>query len=261
MSDNDQINVYDVNFITNAIFRVDIPKIDMNNSDPPEELRKELEQKFPIYHQIKKSNFGVKVEDKNQVTTQLSEKILWEFKSKRDHNKFNKVVISPDYISLEYEDYKTFKDFFKDIKFVFNILFEHYPIENVNRIGLRYINEISLDSGNPFDWNNLIDKSLFAVPEKFSKSSEDILRSMQVLDIEEDDYLLRFQFGLYNSEYPNPIARKEFVLDYDCFIKGEIEQYEIFKHAERCNKVISKWFEKSIEDGLREIMGVQKNES
>ncbi|MEN4007279.1 MAG: TIGR04255 family protein [Methanobacteriaceae archaeon] len=77
-----------------------------------------------------------------------------------------------------------------------------------------------------------------------------------IIEVREDDYLLRFQFGLYNTEYPSPIARKEFVLDYDCYIEGEIDILELFKRSDECNKIIYSWFERSIQDELRKEMGM-----
>lgn len=260
MTVDDKINIYEKNFITNAIFRVDFPEINLNTPDPPEELRKTIQEKFQIFHKITKGHLDLNVEDKNQVSTQLTEKVLWEFKNKKGQDIFNKAVIASDYVSLEYNIYNSFKEFYKDIQYVFNAFFDFYNIDTIKRIGLRYINQIELDSGNALDWDNLIDRNLFSVTNNFVDPSENILRSMQVLEVEEDDYLLRFQFGLYNSEYPNPIARKEFVLDYDCFIQSEMEKHEIFKHSERCNDIIYKWFERSIEQGLVEIMGVLENE-
>ena len=258
MSLNDPVNIYKKNYITNVIFRVDFKKMDLAQ-DPPEELQKTIREKFPIFHQIKKETFGFEIKGNNQFTTKLNETILWEFKSKEGNEKYNKVIIHPEYLSLEYENYTNFKDFQQDLKLVLDVFLGTYFVEGIKRLGSRYINQIVLGSGNPLEWNNLIHPSLFSIPSGFTTTS-DILRSMHVLEVEEDDYLLRFQFGLYNSEYPNPIARKEFVLDYDCFIEQEIEPFEINKRAEECNDIIYKWFEKSIGEDLREIMGVKKND-
>jgi len=61
---------------------------------------------------------------------------------------------------------------------------------------------------------------------------------MGVLEFNTPDYFIRFQYGWFNSEYPNPIARKEFLLDYDCsstneknFSSGLISQIDIFHDA------------------------------
>lgn len=55
---------------------------EINLNDPPEELRKTMQNKFQIFHKIKKGHSDLNVEDKNQVNTQLTEKVLWEFKNK-----------------------------------------------------------------------------------------------------------------------------------------------------------------------------------
>lgn len=146
------------------------------------------------------------------------------------------------------------------MKLIFETLADLYPIKIINRVGLRYINQIKIESGDPIDWNGLIHPSLFSVQREFISRENGLLRSMHYLELKEEGYNLKFQFGLFNSEYPNPISRKEFVLDYDCSTNEEIDISRIFVKANEFNKKIHEWFEKSIQDGLRDIMGVVNNE-
>jgi len=257
--DNTDVKVYKKNFITNAIFKVNFPKIDLNEN-PPEDLKKKISTKFPNFNLKKKANVDVRVKNGKTITTNFNEIISWEFMTEPSKEKVNRFIIHPNYFSLEYENYSNFKSFNKDIKLVFDVFNEFFPIETVKRVGLRYINQIILDSGKPLEWDKLLHPSLFSIYNGFLSDSDDILRSMHVLELEDNDYFLRFQFGSYNSEYPNPIARKEFVLDYDCFLNEDRTPYEIFKIAEDSNKIIYKWFEKSIKEGLRDIMGMIKDE-
>jgi len=57
-------------------------------------------------------------------------------------------------------------------------------------------------------------------------------------------------------EYPNPIARKEFILDYDCYVMDEISAAEIPKLVKVLHEDAKDLFERSILDGLREKMGL-----
>jgi len=130
-----------------------------------------------------------------------------------------------------------------------------YPVKIANRIGLRYINQVYLDSGDPLDWTNLINPILVSISEQFVESKDTIMRSMHFLEVGEEDYSLKFQFGLFNSECPGYINRKEFVLDYDCASRGEIDISQVLDTTKQFHKIIYDWFEKSIEDGLRQKMG------
>ena len=62
--------------------------------------------------------------------------------------------------------------------------------------------------------------------------------------------------------YPNKIVRKEFILDYDCYLKNDFE-FDINKIqtiVAEYNESIRQLFEKSIDDGFRQIMEEQKSE-
>jgi uncharacterized protein (TIGR04255 family) len=247
-----KVENYTKNFITNVIFRIDFPEVSkINQSQPPSEFIDKLKEKFPIYNQLKGESFELESKT-NTRTIKQKEKIAWRL-TNSEKNKI--VMIDPAYLTFETFKYTNFDDFIEDIKFIFTNFFLLYPVEYANRIGLRYINQIKWHiKGNPFDWTNLLNSNLYSIPKNFISESDSIQRAMNVLEIEEDDYYLRFQFGLFNSEFPNPIARKEFVLDYDCYTEDQVDTSEIYKKVEEFNKIIYKWFERSIDIELRSYM-------
>ncbi|MDY6895401.1 MAG: TIGR04255 family protein [Thermotogota bacterium] len=249
-------NVYESNYITNVIFRVDFPKIlELNEQKTPIKFQEAVSERFPKLEEIKGGVLDVKIEKDMDISLKHENKVTWEFSNKE---KTKKVFINSDFVSIEYLKYEHFADFLNEIQFVFDTFTSLYPVKISKRIGLRYINQIKLDSGDPMDWNNLIHPSLFSNYNEFKLENIDILRSMRLLELKEGEYRLKFQFGLSNSEYPNPIARKEFILDYDCSTNEELEISEIFNLAKEFNIIIYRWFENSILEDLREKMGVVK---
>lgn len=259
LNKNVKVKEYKSNFIENAIFRVDFPRIlDLNPNNPPAKIQNKLKKKYSIVNIKQGGAIDFKIEDGKELITQMNEVISWEFSDTENPETMNKITINPEFIAIEYQTYTTFKEFYEDIKLVFESFKDTYPLEIANRLGLRIINVIKWDEGHPLKWDNIIHPSLFSIPKNFVSENEDILRSMHVLEVDEDDYLLRFQFGIYNNEYPNPIARKEFVLDYDCFLEERMDINEIFKRSEDCNKIIDRWFERSIKEELRKEMGVKE---
>ena len=72
-----------------------------------------------------------------------------------------------------------------------------------------------------------------------------------------NDFYVRFQYGMFNSEHPNPIARKEFVLDFDCYTKDEQDLSDVLTLLDRFHEKIKEMFEYSILNDLRQIMGVE----
>jgi uncharacterized protein (TIGR04255 family) len=77
---------------------------------------------------------------------------------------------------------------------------------------------------------------------------------MGVIELNRSDYFIRFQYGWYNSEFPNPIAKKEFALDYDCYSKNEIDISEVLSQIDIYHAAIKELFEYSKEDGLQNMI-------
>lgn len=256
-----QKNIYKKNFITNVIFRIDFPKIlNLTEQKPPSKLQEIISEKFPILDESIRSEIKTKIMKNSTFDIKGTSKKSWNFSNRE---KTKKVSIDPEFLIIEYLKYENFTEFFKTIKFIFENFINLYNIRLINRLGLRYINQIKLEMGNPLNWNNLIDASLFSVSKNFVKTNyrNNISRSMHFLGINEEEYNLIFQFGMHNSEYPSPMNRKEFILDYDCMSKEEIDVIEVLNKVEKFNKIIYEWFESSIMNKLREEMGVIKNES
>lgn len=142
---------------------------------------------------------------------------------------------------------------------IINAVIKVYGDIEIKRTGLRFINDISLPEGNPFDWAPFINPSLIASLD-FPPENRNLSRSMGVIELIRDDHRVLFQFGMYNPEYPNKIARKIFVLDYDCYTTDKLNISEIKDKIGILQKDEEKLFESSIEDGLREKMVVVVDE-
>jgi len=256
MTDQNSKIIYPHNYLTNVICRIDFPEVlELNPENPPIELKKRIIDKFPLFETIKGSNLRVDIKE-GSAKTDYHEETSWEFKNK---DKSKRIVINSKFLHIEYSKYKHFNEFLGDIRLIFGNLIGLYPIQITKRIGLRKINTIRLEEReNPYDWTDFIHPCLFSIPTRFA-DNESILRSMHILEVEENDLYLRFQFGLFNSEFPNPIARKEFVLDYDCYTDDEIEISEVYKKLEDANSIIYHWFDKSIDNGLKDKMKEGEN--
>lgn len=246
---------YESNYITNVIFRVDFPKIiELDIREPTAEFQKKIVEKFPRVKPLKRGRVNFKIQS-DEVKTGTEEEDAWEFYNKENNKK---VFLDSNHVSIEYfNHYTRFKEFLDDIKLVLKAIIDLYPVKIAERIGLRYINQIEMEGVDVYDWENLINKHLYSLTDEFTSSEEDkVQRSMHLLEVNEDGNSFKFQFGLFNSDYPNTISRKEFVLDYDCSTTQPKDISEVFDLAEEFNVIIYKWYEKSIEDGLRNEMGV-----
>ena len=95
---------------------------------------------------------------------------------------------------------------------------------------------------------------LYSTLNAFPSLRDSITRSMHQLHLRIDDYKIIFQFGAFNSEFPNTITQKEFILDYDCISEEEHEPNNVLVKFKQFNTQISGLFEQSINANLREIM-------
>jgi len=68
-----------------------------------------------------------------------------------------------------------------------------------------------------------------------------------------DDFRMNFAFGVFNSEFPSVVTRREFILDIDCYSE-DVEPDMLFSRLDLFNTTALKYFEMSILDGLRDIM-------
>lgn len=142
--------------------------------------------------------------------------------SLRNNTTNNSLVLEPSAIIFDLKKYNNYEELKGLVQRVIRNLGEQTPSIKVSKIGLRYINQIIIDDGDPFDWTKLIKEPLIC-SLNFIKDRSELSRSVGVMELNKSDYYVRFQYGWFNSEYPNPIAKKEFLLDYDCYSKSETD--------------------------------------
>jgi len=240
---------YAKNFLTKVIARVDYQPILMLDTEKPSKFQDLVRDEYPRLKELQ----GVGIELPKSGGPPVSvEKlpIIWKL---QDKSRENHLDISSKYFALITSKYVRFSEFYERLTRVWNGFVEIYKPSIITRIGLRYINEIKLE-GNPFEWQNLLNENLYSSLNVFPDMQGSIARSMHQLHLKDDDYKVTFQFGVFNSEYPNTIAQKEFILDYDCVSDDEHEPQDVLGKFSGFNEKIWSLFEKSIGDGIREIL-------
>ncbi|MEA3282023.1 MAG: TIGR04255 family protein [Euryarchaeota archaeon] len=241
---------YKKDYLTNVICRIDF--IDRLNfsTDQINRLKDDISEDFPDMKDMDVSFIEVMMGPEEDRTIRKKGKV-YEFA-----HEGKLVRIEPECLVFEFTQYTGFDQFKKLVKKVLNSLDLSNNSVKSKRIGLRYINQIHLDKGDPFDWKGLIVDSL--VPNTAYTEDKNVLsRSLGWVDLTYDDFYVRFHYGMFNSEHPNPIARKEFVLDFDCYTKDEQDLSDVPTLLNRFHEKIKEMFECSILGDLRQIMGVE----
>ncbi|MFZ2189361.1 MAG: TIGR04255 family protein [Candidatus Magasanikiibacteriota bacterium] len=243
-------NKYNKNFIGKVAFRLDFSENVAIGS--LKDLHEEINDVFSIKEEKESVTGFVQLDFKSGEMRNETEKMAsWLF-SNTEKNK--RMEINSRFLYLEYDKYNEKTELFDDIKNVVQKFISKYNIKTFNRIGLRFINEIKLQESEQLDWTKYIDKNLIANLIFVKDQNKKLARAMSALVFKEEKGDINFNFGIWNSEYPNEVNRKEFVLDYDCFSNLGISDDEVLERTEQFHSYIEKLFEASITEEFRGLL-------
>lgn len=251
---------YKNNYLKNVIFRVDFLSPLSEGKKLIDSFYNLIKDVFPKKEKIERTVIHAQVvaqKDRNRVS-QSTEKVT-DYKFS-DENQEKVLMLEPkSNINISIKTYENSKKLKEIIGLVIDAVIEIYGDIAIKRTGLRYINDISLPEGNAFDWAAFINRPLIASLD-FLPEKDNLSRSMGIIELNRENHKVLFQYGMYNPDYPNLIAQRVFVLDFDCYTTDELNTSEIMKTVKMLQKDEEELFERSIENGLREMMVVVPDE-
>lgn len=217
----------------------------------PAKLSRQIGKYFPI-PEPKKAAFAkeFQITSGGVKETVNKEFFEWHFFGKEREKE---LVISPDTMFINYLKYDSFEILVEDFQGAFSKLFELQNDLQVRRVGLRYMNNIEIKDEDPFAWEPYLNQNLLGVLN-FYGEKQLISRAFHNLEFNFGDSNLRFQFGMHNPDYPSPIRKKQFILDYDAYYVGVIDYGEVEGILRTFHRKIQDLFEMSITENLRVIM-------
>lgn len=247
---------YEENYLKEVIFRIDFTKPLPQKKQLVDKFYKLVMHIFPNNKIVTHTMIQAQVinqKDGNKVT-QSTQKV----KNNRlsDENQEKILMLEPlTDINLKFNIYKNSTELNAIIGTIIDALIAVYGNIEIKRTGLRYINDISLSEGNTFDWGHFINPKLISNLD-FPSEKNDLLRVLGIIELNRESHKVLFQYGMYNPDYPNPVAQKVFVLDFDCYTTVPLDASEIKETIKILQKDEERLFERSIEDGLRDKMVV-----
>jgi len=236
---------YACNFLHNVVCRVDFP-VDLKlKIGIPSGFQERIKQEFP------KSDESFEVEGKisaqEKPTLEVGEMVRrWHFYS-RDRSRL--VTLRSKSLGLDVKEYISYDDFKRHLQLAFEALIEEYAPTVFTRLGLRYINIIEPKDGVPTEWNGLINSTLTA-HLRFKQEGE-LLKAFNELTIQRELGRVTVRYGMDNPDFPEPIARKRFVLDIDSYTGEDLEPNEVLRRLDVLHGYAEDLFQESIEEGLR----------
>jgi len=260
---------YKRNFLQRVIARLDfLAPFPRANEPLPTELTQEILRRFPIAEpkQAFAQEFEVAVATQ-ELKTHRTEFTEWRFFGR---NREKQLTLQPGvlggkqftlqhgFLWIEVKQYERYETLREEFLAVCTAFFRSFPdAPQPSRLGLRYINVFErLGEDMPLtDWSGFFHPSLleafkFAPPEDCGMLS----RVFHNMEFAFDECSLRFQFGMNNPDYPARMRRKSFVLDYDSYFQGAIDQSAIGDLLDRFHGKTQQYFERSIGDKTREVL-------
>jgi len=249
------VRKYRTPFLKEVIVRLDF-------SYPITELTKTIPQRLkdivsPLFPISEPKGFIGKelVITKDATKEKTLEGTDWFFHSM---DKQKTLIIARDNVNISYKKYDSFDVLKRDFLPIVEELFGIYNDFQGKRLGLRYINEITLSENNVFDWTNYLDGRLLTALS-FPQDPSKICRAFNNLVLNYGDLIIRFQYGMFNADYPAPVRKKSFILDYDAYCQGPQNLEDVKHNIDIFHQAIQTLFEYSISDELRSLMGVEGN--
>lgn len=242
--------VYKKNFLKKVIFRIDFDKIELGLL---KSFLEKIKKDFPIVEEEKGEegiiNFDLKTKELKQVSNPLTS---WNIYNK---NKSIKVKVLPNFLTIEYFKYNSSTELLANVDIVSAFL-KNFGVKTLNRVGLRYINEIIIEDKNPLDWKKYINDKLLVSIDFALENTKTIARAMGLIVFKEEFGDINFNYGLWNSSYPSPINEKVFILDFDAYSKFplDVEGIDLASLVKEYNQKIENLFEAAIKTDLRTIL-------
>lgn len=241
---------YHKNYLSDVIFKINFPLILDLVDNSPKQFQSEIIGDYPILEPIKQ--YGVKIEAKGDVfKAEKDMRTLWRFKSK-DGTRF--IEFDSESIALVFKKYINYHEFKETVGKITEILYRIYPNIIVNRLGLRYINLINLDGNDFYSWNRYINNDLIKTIN-FIEDKTQTRRLITQIEIKcDDDSTLNFKSGIFNTSYPNQVIKKEYILDYDCYMNVPLEKEVVLPKLDIIHSYVTSYFEKSIKPAFRTLL-------
>ena len=242
---------YKSNFITQVILKLDFDPIDDFNEELLHKFNEKIKNNFSAFHVKNLNMFTTKIENGIANTT-TAQHPVGLFNS---CNNNNQVILAPNSIAITLTAYETFNQYIELVKYVLLAFDEIVAKEFLTRIGLRFINNLTIPKKDPLKWDRYVNSSLFKPANNFFDDKQHIARSIGQTILNYDNCLVNFTYGVLNPDFPAKVVKNEFVLDYDCYAIN-IPNKDLFdNYINGFHELIETLFEKSITDNLRKLMG------
>lgn len=248
---------YPSNFLKQVILRLEFAPLAALYSDKKPAYSDEIKEAFPYSMGQQRSQFTFAFGASQHIEQQ---KVGWQWQhsDSEDDRKRRVITVAPDFFSLEAVGAGTYTGF-ADFRALFMPAYDKFvaafkPVEYM-RIGLRFINEFVIrEDGNALEWGGLLAADIATGVRPSFANGLRMTRSMHQVTALKEDITCVVSYGLHNPDFPNPIVRRQFVLDQDSSVSGGIPEADAKRKIDALYVVGRDIFEASIDAGIRQRM-------
>lgn len=238
---------YENNFLSEIILKIEFQNISEENYYSNfKEFKNIMTQEFPILTEYKSKEFKfTAINNEEPTVTSKPGLNKWIF---RDNNK-KLLTLNHDKIILQYNG-KFYNSFEKDIAPILELILKGldiFQVENFNRIGMRYINQIK---NTPLNLNDILTDEYH-----FNFNIKNNTRIMNKIEFNEDDFLIIFNFGEFNDNYPSTVIKNNYILDYDCIFNQPITRNNLENKITTMHDKINDYFDKTTSKKFKQGLG------
>lgn len=249
---------YAKNFITQVILRADFMQDTVPMAQPDETLLSLLDG-YPVRNRLNRSRSEVRIRKtpqgpvKDTHTANFIENNFWT------EDRHRRVAVCSEYLFLEehrYENYAELRELFLD---ALDAVAAPYPDLKIRRLGMRYINEIKLpeeDAGPGLGadfWQQYVNPLLVG-GLRFAGNDGTLARHMCSTELNYGVDRATLRYGVFNTEYPRPNQRREFILDVDAYCMTPMAAPAAPTKLDAFHTAACSVFETAITDALRARM-------
>ena len=250
---------YAKNFITQVILRADFKPGTVPMVQPDERMLAALDG-FPVRSAANRAKNEVRIQKSPQGPIRDTRTTNFTEHNFFTEDKLRRVAACSEYLFYEtrvYEGFDAARDTFLD---VLDAAAEAYGGMMIRRLGMRYINEIRLpeaDAGPGLGadfWERYINPSLLG-GLRFAANDGALARHMCTTELNYGTDRATLKYGIFNSDYPKPNRKREFILDVDTYCMTELKPGDVVMKLEDYHHAALSVFETAVTDALRARMG------
>lgn len=250
---------YNSNFLEKVILRLDFDDVSLAQLS---DYQQKVSDVFDINTAQNgfEGTFNIDVVD-GVMSQSKSELSIWELKSTTSPDK--KISFSQKWISIEYNN-KSYIDsdgLISDVDKYIQTFLEDFDVKIITRIGLRYINQITIpELESPLVWGQYINADLLGSLRFARERKSPLARNFTQHYYNLSSASLTFSHGIWNDDFPNAINANSYILDFDCnsSIPRDVSDVSLRTEIKSYNGIVEEYFEASIQDSLRDIMGAHE---